>query len=70
MSVNAGLGKLRRAAKDLRTHWSTVKVTWRDENSRRFEDKYLNPLLVRLRMLELTMGRMATVLQKTRQDCE
>jgi len=70
MSVNAGLGKLRRAAKDLRAQWSEAKDAWHDENMRRFEQRYLAPLLTRLRTVELTMGHMASVLQKVRHDCE
>lgn len=70
MSVIAGLGKLRRSAKDLRIQWSEVKVAWRDDNTRRFEERYIAPLLSRLRMVELTMGHMATILQKVRHDCE
>ena len=70
MSVNAGLGKLTRAGKDLRAQWSEVKGAWHDENTRRFEQRYLAPLLIRLRTVELTMGHMASVLQKVRHDCE
>ena len=70
MSVNAGLQKLKRAGKDLRTQWNEVKGTWHDENSRRFEEQHLAPLLARLRTVELTMGHMATILQEARHDCE
>lgn len=70
MSVTAGLGKLKHAAKDLRVQWSQAKSAWHDENSRRFEERYVAALLVRLRTLELTMAHMATVLQQARHDCE
>jgi hypothetical protein len=70
MSVTAGLGKLRRAATDLRAQWGEAKVAWHDENSRRFEQTYVAPFLARLRTVELTMAHMATVLQKVRHDCE
>ena len=68
--MNAGLGKLRRAAKDLRAQWSEVRLAWHDENTRRFEQKHVVPLLARLRTVELAMGHIATVLQKARHDCE
>ncbi|MBU0638020.1 MAG: hypothetical protein KKB50_04085 [Planctomycetes bacterium] len=70
MSVNAGLGKLRHAGKDLRLQWNQTKAAWSDENSRRFEQNHLAPLLARLRTTELTLGQMATILQKLRRDCE
>ena len=70
MSVIAGLGKIRRAAKDLRAQWGEVKSAWHDENTRRFEQRHVGPLLARLRTVEMTMGHMATILQKVRHDCE
>jgi hypothetical protein len=70
MSVIAGLGKLGEAAKNLRAQWNEVKTTWHDDNSRRFEERYVASLLARVRKVELTMRHMATVLQKVRHDCE
>jgi hypothetical protein len=70
MSVSASLGKLREARKDLRVRWAEVTESWRDENSRRFEERYLTPLTARIRQVELAMGHMAAILQKARHDCE
>jgi hypothetical protein len=70
MSVNAGLAKLKRGAKDLRAQWGEVRSTWHDENAWRFEQNHLAPLLTRLRTVELTMGHMITVLRKAHHDCE
>jgi hypothetical protein len=70
MSVIAGLGKLRQASKDLRVQWAEAKVTWRDDNARRFEARYVAPLMARLRTVELTMGQMGSILQRVRRDCE
>jgi hypothetical protein len=69
MSVTAGLGRLRRAAKDLRTQWGEVKTVWHDENCRRFGENHIEPLLARLRTVELAMGHIAAVLQRARHDC-
>ena len=69
MSVSASLGKLKQNAKDLRLQWLEVKQFWRDENSRRFEEQHLAPMLARLRRVELAMGHMASILQKARHDC-
>lgn len=70
MSITAGMGKLKRAEKDLRMAWLDVRAFWRDENSRLFEQRYIAPLLTRLRTVEATMGEMANVIQKVRRDCE
>jgi hypothetical protein len=70
MSVTAGLGKLKSAAKDLRIEWNAVQAVWQDENTRRFQTNYIEPLFVRVRMVELALAQMASVLEKARQDCQ
>ena len=70
MSVTASLGKLKNAAKDLHLQWSEVQAFWYDENARHLQTNYLEPLLARVRMVELAMGQIAAVLQKARHDCE
>ncbi|NLG44380.1 MAG: hypothetical protein GX547_14140 [Phycisphaerae bacterium] len=69
MSVTAGLGKLRTAAKELRMQWNEVQVEWHDDNMRRFQANHIEPLFVRVRMVELALAQMASVLEKARQDC-
>jgi hypothetical protein len=69
MSVTAGLGKLRSAAKDLRMQWNEVQAEWHDENTRRFQTRYVEPLFARLRMVELALAQMASVVEKARRDC-
>jgi hypothetical protein len=70
MSTAAGLGKLKQAAKDLRAQWEEVRVSWYDQNSRRFEEQHIIPLLSRLRRVEMALTHLAAVLQEVRQDCE
>jgi hypothetical protein len=69
MSVNAAIGKLKTATKDLRAQWNEVRGAWHDENAQRFEDDFLAPLLARLRVTELALAHLASVLQQARQDC-
>ena len=70
MSVNAALGKLKTATKDLSGKWREAQEAWHDENSRHFEAKYLAPLLARIRSVELAMAHLSSVLQQARHDCE
>ncbi len=70
MSVTAGLGKLKQAGKDLRVQWNEAKGAWQDENTRLFQQNKIEPLLQRLRMVEMAMGQIASVLQQARHDCE
>ena len=69
MSVQAGQGKLARASKELLNRWNDTKAVWRDNNSKQFEDKFLNPLMAKLRTTEKAMGHMTEVLSKLKRDC-
>ncbi len=70
MSVSAGMGKLRDAAKQLRLQWFEVQGSWQDENARRFHENHVAPLLARLRMVEQAMSQIGSTVQKARRDCE
>lgn len=70
MSTSAGLGRLKQAAKDLRAQWNETQAAWHDENGQRFEERYIIPLLARVRSVELALSHMAAVLQEVRHDCE
>jgi len=69
MGIKSEHAKLTRAAKKLFVSWGVIKETWRDENSRQFEEKYISLLRSEVRKTELAMGRMDTVLNRVRQDC-
>jgi hypothetical protein len=70
MSVIAGIGKLRNSAKQLRQQWSEVQSSWHDENARLFYENQIEPLLARVRAVELAMSQIAATAQKARHDCE
>jgi hypothetical protein len=70
MSAAAGLGKLKQAGKDLRSHWEEARAEWHDNNAVRFEEEYIGPLLARVRKVELLLSHMTAVLQEVRHDCE
>ena len=69
MSVNAGHARLREASKDLLVHWNDIRAVWRDENSQRFEEAWVEPLLSSIRTARIAMEHMETVLQRIRRDC-
>ena len=69
MSIAAEHAKLTRSAKNLLVSWRRIQQTWRDENSRQFEEKYLSLLWAELRKTELAMERMNIVLNQLRRDC-
>ena len=69
MSVYAGQAKIKEASKELRVRWNNTKSLWRDEVSRQFEEKHLDPLLLKLRKAEEALSHMDAVLNQLRRDC-
>ncbi|MHC4443249.1 MAG: hypothetical protein ACYTF1_09390 [Planctomycetota bacterium] len=69
MSVYAGRVKIKDASKALRARWNSTKGLWRDEVSRNFEEKHLDPLLKKLRNAEEALSHMDEVLNQLRRDC-
>ena len=57
------------AAKKLMADWQQVQETWRDDNCRQFDKKYMAPLEASIRAAALAMERMETMLQGAQQDC-
>jgi hypothetical protein len=70
MGVYEGRGQLSRAIKDLRARWLDAKTAWDDANSERFEEKYIVPLEMDLKMAVSAMDTMAALLSQARHDCE
>jgi hypothetical protein len=69
MSVYAGQANLKRASRDLLARWSETRLVWRDDISRKFEERYIEPMVQRLRMAQEAMAHMEGVLTKIRADC-
>jgi hypothetical protein len=69
MSINDSYAKLTRSAKDLLADWELTKASWRDENSRQFEGKYMVTLHAELRKARLAMERMDALLNELKHDC-
>lgn len=70
MSASAGYAALKRANKQLKTSWHTVAMSWRDDNMRHFEARYVTPLLRKVREAEEATKQMEMLLTRARRDCE
>ncbi|MCG3136325.1 MAG: hypothetical protein HJJLKODD_00152 [Phycisphaerae bacterium] len=68
MSVNAACGKLKRASRDLLIRWRETELHWRDDNTRQFSEKVLQPLFAQVRKTEMLMAQMDVFLRKIRHD--
>ncbi len=69
MSVVRGHDRLVMAAKQLLAEWQALKETWRDENGRQFEEKYIIPLESEARAAVMAMNRAQAAIHHARRDC-
>ena len=70
MSVSGSHMKLSRAGKGLLAGWQRIRETWRDENARQFEKKYLAPLQTELRMTQMAMEHIDAMISHLQSDCK
>jgi len=70
MSVYSGRAKIKEASKKLRASWGNTRSLWRDEVSRQFEERQLDPLLLKLQKAEEALAYMDNVLSQLRRDCK
>ena len=70
MSVRTAFGQLEHARKSLLEQWEATRVTWTDDNSRRFEEEVIIPLMGRIRKMELALNVLDIALRKAQRDCE
>ena len=69
MSTLESRAKLVQAAKKFAAEWENAKETWRDENRRQFEKKYMAPLESDIRAALLAMERIGAMLNGAQHDC-
>jgi hypothetical protein len=70
MGLQESRGKLSRSLQDLTALWVSTRVHWSDANAEAFEEKYLKPLEMDVRVAASAMDEMASLLTKIRRDCE
>jgi hypothetical protein len=68
MSAMESRAKLIQAAKKLIVDWQQARETWRDENCRQFEKKYISPLESNIRAAAQAMERIGTMLDSAQRD--
>jgi hypothetical protein len=70
MGLQESRGKVSRSIQDLMALWASTRVHWSDANAQAFEDKYLKPLEMDIRVAASAMDEMASLLMKIKRDCE
>lgn len=69
MGMQDGAGRLNKAMRELIVRWEETRASWDDPVSRGFEERYLAPLQMDLKMATVAMGQMAQLLDRIRRDC-
>jgi hypothetical protein len=69
MALDAGLGRLNHAIKDLKARWDETRTRWTDSVARSFEDDHLAPLEQQVQATLRAMERLALDLRKARNEC-
>lgn len=70
MSIQAGIGKLSDASKELALAWSRVRPGWRDKVAQDFEKEFIEPMDPKVKRAAQAMVALAEVLHKARKECE
>jgi hypothetical protein len=70
MGLQESRGKLASSMRDLMALWSSTQVHWNDANSQRFEETFLKPLEMDLKVAASAMDQMSALLSQIRRECE
>jgi hypothetical protein len=70
MSLLANKARIVAATQELRVKWMQTKETWRDDKSREFEAKYIEPLAGGVTAATEVIDQLEKLMNKVRSDCE
>jgi hypothetical protein len=70
MGLHEGRGQLGKLIKDLGQRWHETRMNWDDEQARRFQERFIEPLEQDLRIAVSAMDEMSAVLSQIRNECE
>jgi len=66
----SGLGRLQRAAAELREHWLAAKTHWTDQVSRDFEKDHLQHLPAQVTLAVAAVQQLADLLEQAEKELE
>lgn len=70
MSVTSGHAKLKKACKDLLAEWSATQALWHDPRSEKFDERFIQLFVNKIRAADTAMNHMEAVIQQVHKDCE
>jgi len=67
--LTSGTGRLQKATRDLVQHWEQTKEFWQDGTRREFEERHLQPMNPKVRLLLSHATQLMETLQKAESAC-
>ena len=68
--LTSGAAKIATAYKTLRVHWEDTKEHWHDDNRRRFEENFIDPLEPQIASALDAIAALAEILNRAERECE
>ena len=68
--LTTGSAKIASAYKALKLHWEATKEEWRDDNCRRFEETYLEPLEPQIKIAMEAIMNLGELYGRAERDCQ
>jgi hypothetical protein len=68
--LTSGAAKIATAYKTLRVHWEDTKEHWHDDNRRRFEENFIDPLEPQIASALDAISALAEILNRAQRECE
>ena len=66
--LQAGLGQLAHAHRQLDAAWTAVQAHWNDEAGRKFEEQHLREIPARLRLFVAAVQRLSVAVEQAERD--
>lgn len=67
--LTSGTGRLQKATRELVQRWEQTKDTWNDSTRKEFEERHLQPMNPKVRLLLAHAAEFLETLQKAEQSC-
>ncbi len=68
--LTSGAAKIATAYKTMRVHWEDTKEHWHDDNRRRFEENFIDPLEPQIASALDAIAALAEILNRAQRECE
>ncbi len=70
MSIRTSASNLAQALKDLTFQWQQTQLSWNDQKSREFSDRYLDPLPGQAARAVAAIEELDSLLRQIKEACE